>query len=327
MANFDAKNGHLLADGSKKEQATYHVDRIRLLRGLIKATDKPEEALLANKQIADGLAAAYQTGQYPNGLEYLDTLIKDGGKIGSYAAYRKILAEYASASDDPGVNPVAVQKKHLANLDAFLKDYSSSDEAADVLLQLASIHEYNADDDEVRKYYSDLWKKFPETGPGKKAAGALKRFDLVGKSIELKGTNLKGETVSLSKYAGKTVLVVFWASWAEPVKRDLPELVKTYQKYHPTGLEIIGVNLDAEKESLTQFLAENRVPWTQIFEPGGMEGRLANEYGIISLPTMFLIDEKGKVVNRNIRMAAELERQLSKMLGSNAPGVAVGDKR
>ena len=196
LANFDSKHGHYTADGTKQQQASYHIERIALLRELIKSSDKPEEVLLGNKQIADGLAAAYQTGQYPKGLDLLDSLIKQGGKIGSYAAYRKILAEYAAAVEDPGANPVAVQKKHLANLTEFLKNHDKTDEAPDVLLQLAGIHEYNADDDEARKYYGRLAQGYPESSAGKKAAGALRRFDLVGKSIDLKGEGAKGEVVS-----------------------------------------------------------------------------------------------------------------------------------
>ena len=62
--------------------------------------------------------------------------------------------------------------------------------------------------------------------------------------------------------------------------------------------------------------------WPQIFEPGGIDSRLATEYGIISLPTMFLIDGQGKVVNRNLRTASEVERQLDKLLAQKQPGVA-----
>ena len=57
-----------------------------------------------------------------------------------------------------------------------------------------------------------------------------------------------------------------------------------------------------------------------------MESRLATEYGIISLPTMILVDAQGKVVNRNIRTAAELERQLEKLRRGQAVGVALGAK-
>ena len=49
---------------------------------------------------------------------------------------------------------------------------------------------------------------------------------------------------------GKTLLVSFWATWADPVRKDLPELVKTYQKHHDQGFEIIGVCLDGRSGGL-----------------------------------------------------------------------------
>jgi thiol-disulfide isomerase/thioredoxin len=149
----------------------------------------------------------------------------------------------------------------------------------------------------------------------------------VGKPLVLKGAGLKNDEVDATQYRGKVLLVAFWATWAEPVKRDLPELTKVYQKYHPGGFEMIGVSLDSDRRELDAFLKENPLPWPQIFEPGGMDSRLATEYGIISLPTMILVDARGKVLNRNIRTAAELDRQLEKALaGDNSPGVALDVK-
>ena len=57
-----------------------------------------------------------------------------------------------------------------------------------------------------------------------------------------------------------------------------------------------------------------------------MESRLAVEYGIISLPTMILVDPEGRVANRNIRTASEVEKQLDKVLNTKQGGVALGDK-
>ena len=76
------------------------------------------------------------------------------------------------------------------------------------------------------------------------------------------------------------------------------------------------MTLHNERSDVDEFLKANSVPGSQIFEPGGMESRLATEYGIISLPTMILIDPQGKVINRNIRTASELERQLEKVLAA-----------
>jgi hypothetical protein len=57
-----------------------------------------------------------------------------------------------------------------------------------------------------------------------------------------------------------------------------------------------------------------------------MDSRLATEFGIISLPTMILVDAQGKVLNRNIRTAAELDRQLEKVLAGGGSGVALDVK-
>ena len=73
--------------------------------------------------------------------------------------------------------------------------------------------------------------------------------------------------------------------------------------------------------SLDAFLKQHKLAWPQIFEAGGMDSRLAIDYGIISLPTMFLVDAQGKVLNRNLRVA-ELEKQLEKLLPEKQPGVA-----
>ncbi len=235
-----------------------------------------------------------------------------------------IAAEFALRNDEPGANLMANQKKWMTDLKAFLDLYPKSAESPDALIQLASANEFNAEEDEARKYYGELVQNFPTTEAGQKAAGALKRLDLVGKSIDLKGPGLDGKVIDTAKYQGKTLLITFWASWAEPVRRDLPELVKLHQKYRDKGFEIVGVDLDTDRAELDAFLKSNPLPWSQIFEPGGIEkSRFATDFGIIALPTMVLVDPQGKVVNRNIRTSAELERQLDKLLPTKSAGVAL----
>ena len=171
-------------------------------------------------------------------------------------------------------------------------------------------------------------RRIPRLDAARKAAGSLRRLELTGKSLALKGTGLQNEVVDSTQYGGKAVLVVFWASWATPVKSELPELKKIAAKYRDRGLEVIGVNLDNERAEVDAFLKANPLSWPQIFEGGGLEGRLAVEYGITSVPTMFLADAQGKVVNRNIRTSADADRQLEKVLGDKkAPAGVALDQR
>ncbi|MGC8644179.1 MAG: redoxin domain-containing protein, partial [Isosphaeraceae bacterium] len=326
LAEYDSTNSKLQTSGDKKDVARFHVGRVPLLSAIVKASKDPEDQLNYKKQIVDSLAAAYQTGENPKSREVLESLIGEGGKLASYAAYRLIGAEFVLRNDRPDSNFLANQKKWMAELQDFLNKFPKADEAPEVWLQLGSSNEFNAEEETARQDYTKLVENFPDTPAGKKGAGALKRLDLVGKLIAIKGTSLQGETIDTSQLRGKSVLVVFWASWGgQTVRRELPDLVKVYEKYQAKGLAVVGVSLDNEKAELEAFVKEQQLPWPQIFEPGGIESRLATEYGIISLPTMFLIDGEGKVTNRGIRTAAEAERQIDKLLAPKQAGVALGE--
>ena len=107
-------------------------------------------------------------------------------------------------------------------------------------------------------------------------------------------------------------MIQYWATWCEPAKADMPALKELLTKYG-RSLSVIGVNLDNSPKALSDFLAKNRLPWPQIFEAGGLDSRPANQLGILTLPTMILVDEEGKVVNRNIQIA-ELDPALKKLI-------------
>jgi len=76
---------------------------------------------------------------------------------------------------------------------------------------------------------------------------------------------------------------------------------------------VLGVSLDTNPRELGSYLADNAVSWPQIFEEGGPESRLADALGIITVPTMILVDRQGRVVNRNIQ-TAEIEPELKKLV-------------
>jgi peroxiredoxin len=321
LAEYDGKNSPP-PDADRAAVAQFHRGRIDLLREVAaKAGGDGDEQLTYDKEIVNSLAAAYQTGLYPAGGQALDKLIARGGPLGSYADFRKLLADYAAEADKPDANLMDVQKKYLARLDAFLKDHPRAEEAPEALFQLASGSEFNANEADARAYYARLVKDYPGTAVGKKAAGALKRLDLVGKPLELAGPGLDGKKVDVQSYRGKPVLVLFWSSEAPQFKADLPKYQKLTQATQDKGLTILGVNLDATRAAAESFVRDNSLPWPQIFEEGGMDGPLANEYGILTLPTMFLVDAQGKVVNRSLRTPAEVERLLEKPLAEKPVGL------
>ena len=314
----------LQSSGVPKDLARFHVGRIAPLREIVKAAEAagdPKVELDHQKLIVDSLSAALATGQYPQGAKLLEDLSAKGGKIGTYAAFKQIESDFALQNAVNQGNVAFAQEEWLDKLKAFVEKYPQCDEAPQALLFLGSTNEMNGKESEGRKSYGILAKDYPTTEWGKKAAGALRRLDVVGKPFAFKGTDLRGQTVDASQYRGKTLLVTFWATWAGPAKRDLPELAKLHAKFKAKGFEVLAVNLDNEKADLDAFLQASPLPWPQIFEPGGMESRPAVEFGIISLPTMILVDPDGKVINRTLRTAAELEILLDRTLAGK---VALG---
>jgi hypothetical protein len=85
-----------------------------------------------------------------------------------------------------------------------------------------------------------------------------------------------------------------------------------YAKKGGKEFDIIGVCLDDDPAAAKQYIAENKLPWKQIYERGGLEGRLATEMGVITLPLMILVDQTGKVANQNVHVA-ELDTELAKL--------------
>lgn len=112
---------------------------------------------------------------------------------------------------------------------------------------------------------------------------------------------LDGRTVDLSKMKGKVVLIDFWATWCGPCVGEIPSIKKIYDKFQRRGFEVIGISLDSDRKKLETFVSENDIPWPQFFDGKGWKNRLAMKYGIHSIPTLWLIDKKGNLVDMKAR--------------------------
>ena len=93
--------------------------------------------------------------------------------------------------------------------------------------------------------------------------------------------------------------MIFWSTWCKPCTEDLPQIRALRDKYSANGFEILGINLDTTLEPVDGYMSENKVVWPQAYEPGGLESKPALQFGIISLPTMFLVGPDGKVISRS----------------------------
>ena len=184
--------------------------------------------------------------------------------------------------------------------------------AVPLLFAAARSCELNGLPEEAKSCYSLLLTKFKDTPQAQQAQGVVRRLQLKGKTLELAGPTMDGGEIDIESYRGKMVLVVFWASHAQPFVQQLPKLTATIKKYEKYAA-VIGVNLDAEEPAVEAFLEKTGLTWPQIFSPNreqrGWSSPLASHYGINNLPTIWLVDPNGVVAETAID-AENLEAKL-----------------
>ena len=300
------------------EQAPLNAKRADILEQLATEATKPEDRAAWIRQMADMVSASVQSGGYPAGAKRLETLFdglqkSDENKtLAAYVRFRQLTAEYGLSMQSKGADVTKIQADWLKRLEQYVADYPKSNDSAEAILQLAIAQEYAGQEEEAKKWYGQILRDFPDSTIAKKAAGARRRLESVGKILDLQGKSPTGEVVELARLRGKVVLIQYWATWCEPCKADMV-LLKDLLEKSGSAFTVLGVNLDSNPQSLTTFLSETKLPWPQIYEEGGLESRPALELGILTLPTMVLVDQEGKVVNRNIS-TSELAGELKKLI-------------
>jgi thiol-disulfide isomerase/thioredoxin len=125
-----------------------------------------------------------------------------------------------------------------------------------------------------------------------------------GEAFVFSGPTAEGANLDDSQFKGKPVVVAFWASWCGVCKQEIPKLLATYQKYHPEGLEIVGINMDHDQAAMQRYVDANKIPCANIyFAEGSSAGGnpLAQRYKVRGIPRFIVIDRDGKVVRDNAR--------------------------
>ncbi len=270
-------------------------------------------------QFADTVGTAAQAGTFPDGtkrLEKLRRLLVSSSKnkeLIGHVTFTHMSADYAEQLQAKDADYTKIQDDWLVQLESFLRKFPTSSNAPEAMLQLALAKEFAGEDDEANEWYTKIVTDFQGSPLSAKAAGAKRRLESVGKTLQLQGNTVTGKTFSLNQLRGKTVVVHYWATWCEPCKQDM-EILKDLQKeYEKDGLEIVGINLDAQAEEVTRFFRTERPLWTHLYEEGGLDSRLAAEMGVFTLPVMLLVDERGRVVNRQLH-GAQLRAELEKLI-------------
>ncbi len=148
---------------------------------------------------------------------------------------------------------------------------------------------------EGKRYYfcsKDCKKAFDED-PAAFIPAALPRS-----APSITAYDLADNETTLAPYAGKAVLVDFWATWCKPCVKSMPQLNAIYNEFSGRGLVVIGISIDKEGgEKVRQFLKKRKISYP-IWLDSSADDPAWEAFGVKVVPTAFLIDQDGQIVRR-----------------------------
>ena len=108
--------------------------------------------------------------------------------------------------------------------------------------------------------------------------------------------DINGNPVSLSSFKGKVVLLNFWATWCPPCKAEMPSMNRLQKKFKNRGFVIIAVSTDGRIDEPKDFITKNPVSFIVLHDSKLKVSR--NLYKVFMMPTTFLIDKRGIIVEK-----------------------------
>lgn len=166
--------------------------------------------------------------------------------------------------------------------------------------------------DSVVQVLNDNYPDMKMISSWKQELDELRALSIGQPAPEISLPNPNGETVSLSDFRGKYVLVDFWAGWCKPCRDENPNVVRLYDKYKDKGFEVFGVSLDRTREMWLKAIEEDQLEWIQVSDLKYFNSEAASTYQINAIPATFMIDPDGNILAKDLR-GISLENKLAEL--------------
>lgn len=251
-------------------------------------------------------------------IREFNKISNDYGKI-----YQQIQEEYSSVL---AANPQAKDSIYNALMPRFQENMEAYSKAAikfanDNKDNLAGFYAIGTIDqarheETLIKYAEDIKSKYPNNKSVQAFVNRMMEIKPVSVGQQAPAFELPtpaGETIKLSDYKGKYVLLDFWASWCGPCREENPNIVKQYASFKDRGFDILGISLDDNKSDWLKAIEDDNLAWGHVSELKRWDGTVATQYKVEGIPASFILDPAGKIIAKNLR-GPELKEFLNKTL-------------
>lgn len=133
------------------------------------------------------------------------------------------------------------------------------------------------------------------------------------KVINFSLKDLYGKSYRLSDFKEKVILLNFFATWCPPCRAEIPSMIELKNFFSKNkNFEIIAISIDqADSKKIEQFVKSNKINFLVLHDKDGV---VAKQYGVFSIPTTFIIDKKGNIIQKEIGYRDWMNDELVKSL-------------
>jgi len=204
------------------------------------------------------------------------------------------------------------QQEHYDKIDAIISKYPDHPYSSGLLHLL--VWDSVANKSRLKQMYTKLDFKTQDPESSLLLKKHIFGSSKIGKSMmNFELPNQKNVIVKTNQFRGSVLLIDFWASWCAPCRKQIPEIKKLYEKYKNKNLKILTISLDKSQEKWISALEKENMPWDNVIDNREFLSPITREYEIFSIPSSYLIDDKGIIIANDLTIL-ELDEYLNKNL-------------